>query len=60
MNIFFREYEPDKSRVTLIACTNQYSMHHDEESDIVQHSESKRHLKNIETFSLDGQLITMY
>ncbi|CAF3372842.1 unnamed protein product [Rotaria sp. Silwood2] len=53
-----KQYKPDKTRVTCMACNNQFSVHYGGKSDVLQHSKNKQHLKNMLTFSLDRQLIT--
>lgn len=55
---FLKEYKPDKTRVTCMACNSQFSVHYAGKSDVLQHSKNKQHLKNMMIFSLDRQLIT--
>ena len=55
---FLKEYKPDKSQATCMACNSQFSVHHGGKNDVVQHAKSKQHKKNMLTFSVDRQLIT--
>jgi hypothetical protein len=55
---FLKEYKSDKSQVTCMACNDQFSVHYGGKSDVVQHSKSKQHIKNMLAFSIDRQLIT--
>ncbi|CAF1359389.1 unnamed protein product [Rotaria magnacalcarata] len=55
---FLKEYKPDKSKATCIACNSQFSVHYGGKTDVVQHSKSKQHKTNMLTFSVDRQLIT--
>ena len=41
-----------------MACNNQFSVHYGGKNDVVQHSKSKVHSKNMLTFSINRQLIT--
>ena len=52
---FLKEYKSDKARVTCMACNNQFSVHYSGKSDVLHHSKSEQHLKNIRTFNLDDQ-----
>ena len=55
---FLKEYKPDKTRVTCMACNVQFSVYYGGKNDVLQHSKNKQHLNNILTFSIDRQLIT--
>ncbi len=47
---FLKEYKPDKSQATCIACNNQFSVHCGGKNDVVQHTKTKQHAKNILTY----------
>jgi len=55
---FLKEYKPDKSQATCMACNSQFSVHYGGKNDVIQHSKTKQHSKNMLTFSIDRQLIT--
>ncbi|CAF3868306.1 unnamed protein product, partial [Rotaria sp. Silwood1] len=56
---FLKEYKPDKSKATCMACNSQFSVHYGGKTDVVQHSKSKQRKRNMLTFSVDRQLITI-
>ena len=47
---FLKEYKQDKTRVTCMACNNQFSVHYGGKNDVLQHSKSKQHLMNSDRF----------
>jgi hypothetical protein len=55
---FLKKYKPDKSQATCMACNCQFNVHYGGKNDVIEHSKSKQHLKNMLTFSVDRQLIT--
>ena len=55
---FLKEYKPDQSQVTCMACNSQFNIHYGGKNDVLQHSKSKQHTKNMLTFNTNRQLIT--
>ena len=55
---FLKEYKPDRSQITCMACNIQFSVHYGGKNDVIQYSKTKQHLKKVSTFSVDRQLIT--
>ena len=56
---FLKEYKSDKSQATCMACNSQFGVHYGGKNDVVKHSKSKQHNKNISTFSVGRQLIAI-
>jgi hypothetical protein len=38
---FLKEYKPDKSQVTCMACNSPFNVHYGGKTDVVQHSKNK-------------------
>ena len=55
---FLKEYKPDQSQITCMACNRQFSIHYGGKNNVLEHSKSKEHSKNMLTFNVHRQLIT--
>jgi hypothetical protein len=56
--LFLKEYKPDTSQVTCIACNQQFSVHYRGKADVDNHIKTQKHQNNMKTFRINQQLIT--
>jgi hypothetical protein len=55
---FLQEYKPDPSKALCIACNEQFSIHHSGKNDIDRHTQLKKHINSMKSFSINRQRIT--